>query len=463
MKKFLKWSAGILLILVLVVGGLGVFLYPKIAKWQESMANRAAGTEVLTMAVARDRLVRTVSAPGDIEPRRKVQISARVSAQITELPFKEGDVVREGEIVVRLDDKDLRAALDSARASMRAVEARLEGARASHVNATSEWERQSSLYKTADVSRSSMEDSEVNLRRVESDLRAQEQNVEVARAQVEQAEQAVAYATLAAPMTGRITRLNSEVCETVTGSIQNFGTVIMEIADLSEMLVKAEIDETDVAPVKSGQSARVFINAFPDEVFEGTVETIALQHSFGRDQSKFFATEVLLHLDPEHNIYSGLTANVDVEVETLEGVLKVPSQAVLDKRVDELPAEISGSAEIDKNKTFARVVYVLRDGKAVETPVRIGPSDLTQTAVLAGLADGDEVIIGPWKTLQELEHNKSVRRREPEKTEAPAVAEGQAEPTEAADSAETTDETKKDEKSSDATKADADTDGDASS
>jgi HlyD family secretion protein len=346
---------------------------------------------------------------------------------------------------------------------MRAVEARLEGARASFVNATSEWERQSSLYKTSDVSRSSMEDSEVNLRRVESDLRAQEQNVEVARAEVDRAEQAVAYATLAAPMTGRITKLNSEVGETVTGSIQNFGTVIMEIADLSEMLVKAEIDETDVAPVRAGQSARVFINAFPDEVFEGTVETIALQHSFGRDQSKFFATEVLLHLDPEHNIYSGLTANVDVEVETLEGVLKVPSQAVLDKRVDELPAEISGSAEIDKNKTFARVVYVLKDGKAVETPVRIGPSDLTQTAVLAGISDGDEVIIGPWKILQELEHNKAVRRREPEKTEAPAVAEGEAAPAESADSAETTDEKKKDEKSSDATKADAETDGDASS
>lgn len=420
MKTFLKWFSIILVVFVLVLAGAGAFLYPKIKKMQEQRSGASgAGSEVITVAVEPDRLVRTISAPGDIEPRRKVNISARVSAQIEELPFKEGDFVKKGDIIVRLDDKTLRADLASNEASLKAAEARLEGARASYVNANADWERIDELFKTSDVSKAELDSAEARLRMSESDLDAAEQNVAIAQSGVIRAQENVGYTVIKAPMNGRITRLHSEVGETVTGSVTNFGTVILEMADLTEMLVNAEIDESDIAPVRIGQSARVYINAFDDKVFEGTVESIALQHTLDpSDRSKYYKTEILLHLDPDDQIFAGLTANVDVEVETLEGIIKVPSQAVIDKRIDELPTEISDSDVIDKNKTFARVVYILKDGKAVETPVKIGPSDLTATAVLAGLDSGAEVIVGPWKTLQELNHNKLVHKREKKDAEA---------------------------------------------
>jgi len=412
MKTFFKWFSIILVVFIIVLVAAGAFLFPKIKAMQEKQAGARGGTEVITVAVEPDRLVRTISAPGDIEPRRKVNISARVSAQIEELPFKEGDFVKQGEIIVRLEDKTLKADLASNEAQLRASEARLEGSRASHINAVADWERIDSLYKSSDVSKSELDAVEARLRMSESELAAAEQNVEIARSGVIRAQENVGYTVIKAPMNGRITRLHSEVGETVTGSVTNFGTVILEMADLTEMLVNAEIDESDIAPVRIGQTARVYINAFDDEVFEGTVESIALQHTLDpSDRSKYYKTEILLHLDPDTQIFAGLTANVDVEVETLEGILKIPSQAVIDKRVDELPQEIAESDAVDRNKTFARVVYILEDGKAVETPVKIGPSDLTATAVLAGLSAGAEVIVGPWKTLQELNHNKSVRKR----------------------------------------------------
>lgn len=430
MKTFLKWFFIIALVFVVIVAGAGVFLYPKIKKLQESKAGGQNGAEVITVAVEPDRLVKTISAPGDVEPRRKVNISARVSAQINELPFKEGDFVKEGDVIIRLEDKTLKADLASNEASLKGTEARLEGSRASYINSLSEWERVDSLYKSKDVSKAELDSAEARLRLAESDLRAAEQNVEVAKAGVTRSREAVGYTVIKAPMNGRITRLHSEIGETVTGSVTNFGTVILEMADLTEMLVNAEIDESDIAPVRIGQSARVYINAFDGVVYEGTVESIALQHSIDpSDRSKYYKTEILLHLDDEAQIFAGLTANVDVEVETLEGILKIPSQAVIDKRIDELEPDIAESEVIDKNKTFARVVYVLVEGKAIETPVKIGPSDLTATAVLAGLDPGAEVIVGPWKTLQELNHNKSVHKREAKSEEGEGAEEESGTPT----------------------------------
>jgi HlyD family secretion protein len=418
MKSFLKWFFIIFLVFVVVLVIAGVALFPKIKKMQESRAGGQNGAEVITVSVEPDRLVRTISAPGDIEPRRKVNISARVSAQITQIPFEEGDYVKEGDVIVRLEDKSLKADLASNEASLKGAEARLEGSRASYINAVADWERIDSLYKSNDVSKAELDAAEARLRMSESDLNATEQNVEVARAGVTRSFENVGYTVIRAPMNGRITRLHSEVGETVTGSVTNFGTVILEMADLTEMLVNAEIDESDIAPVRIGQTARVYINAFDGQIFEGTVESIALQHTIDpTDRSKYYKTEILLHLDADTQIFAGLTANVDVEVETLEGILKIPSQAVIDKRVDELPTEISDSQVIDKNKTFARVVFVFKDGKAVETPVKIGPSDLTATAVLAGIESGAEVIVGPWKTLQELNHNKAVHKRKPKEAE----------------------------------------------
>ncbi len=412
--RILKWVVGIGLVILLVVGGAGVFLYPKIKAAITERAGAGAGREVRVEPVSRGRIVRTVSAPGEIEPRRKVSISARVSAQISALPFEEGDVVQAGDLVVRLEDKEFIAALESAQASLKAEEARLEGSRASHVNAVAEWERQKSLFETADVSRSALDSAEAELRRMESNLKAAEHGIEVARARVVQAEENLRYTTIETPINGRVTRLNAEVGEiVVTGTMNNAGTVILEVADLSRMLMRAQVDESDVALVSPGQTARVFINAYPDETFEGTVERIALQLTRPPGNANpYYETEIELHLAEGRTILSGLTANVDIEIETVEGIMLAPSQAVVDLRVDELPPEVSTSSVADLNKTFARAVYVVRDGKARATLVKTGSSDLTKTAILEGVAEGDQIIVGPWTAINEIKHNDQVRLME---------------------------------------------------
>ena len=406
--KIVKWLFGAFLIVLLVGGSLAVFVGPKI---QEAMNSSGGptGPEVQVEAVEAGRIVRAVSAPGDIEPRRKVQLSARISAQIIELPFEAGQDVKAGDIVVRLDDKDLLAALDAANARLAGNEAQLDGANASYVNASLEWERVSKLYETNDAPKTEVDNAEADLRRAEANLASAEHAVTGSEADVARAQENLKYTTIRTPIDGRVTVLNAEVGEiVVTGTMNNAGTVIMEIADLSEMLVRAQIDEIDIARVEEGQNAQIFINAYPDITFEGTVSRIALQSQRSVGSTKFFDTEVRVHVG-EQSLYSGLSATVDIETETAEGVLIVPSQAVMDKRTDELDRDVRDQPEINSDKAFTPIVFVYNDGEAHARAVEVGFSDLTRTSILAGLEPGDQVIVGPWSQLQQLSHKADVR------------------------------------------------------
>lgn len=429
----LKWVLALGFLAAIILGGAGVFLYPKIKEALANIQGVEAGTEVRTEQVTRDRLVRTVSAPAQILPGNDVNISARVSARIVELLVDPGDEVEKGQLLARLEDRDYQAALDSAQARFRAEEAMLDGARARYRNAVSEWERIESLYDSGDVSRAEYDATEAELRSAESNLRAAEQNVEVARAQVTEAEENLSYTVITSPIDGYATRVNSKVGEAVLGTFQNVGTTIMTLADFSEIIVKAEVDESDIAKIRAGQTARIYINAFEDEQFEGTVKLIDLLKTTSRTGSDVFEVDILLHTDGDRQFYSGLTASAEIEVETLEGVLTVPSQSVADVRVEELPRDIVRSSDaIDPNKTFARVVYRVKDGEAVATPVKVGPSDLRTTAILAGLEEGEEVITGPYRALIDMKHGQAVR---PERDDEADAAES-ARPVVAADEAD---------------------------
>jgi len=431
--QILKWFLGALVTLLVIALGVGVFLGPQL---RELLSQDAAlsGPEVRTQAAERGRIVRSVSAPGDIEPRSKVQISARTSAQIESLPFDEGDLVKAGDVVVRLDDRDLLASLDAARARLRGEQARLEGARAAYINANLEWERVVQLFESADVPKSEVDQAEANLRSAESNLNAATHAVAGAEAEVARTEQQLNYTTIRSPIDGRVTVLNAEVGEiVVTGTMNNAGTVIMEIADLSEMLVRAQVDEIDIARVESGQPALVYVNAYPEEPFEGEVRRIRLQSQRDTSGAKFYDTEVAVFMG-DRPLYAGLSATVDIEVEAAEGVILAPTQAVIDKRTEELPVEVRNSPYARRDKTFTPVVYVLSDGKALARPVDVGFSDLTRTSILAGLEPGEEVIVGPWSELQKLEHEKSVRREAPAENEDDAAGEPEPAESEAATS-----------------------------
>lgn len=392
-------------------------------------------------------LTEFVSSPGEVEPRRKVEISAKVSARVLELPYREGDTVTAGDptanppvppsVLVRLDSKDLESQLNAAKASynaqasqLEADKARLAGQKAdlSRIDATLEqakkdYERQKGLLASNDISQQAYDQAKVrvdeltaqresmlqNIGAAERSLESAGHQLEAAKARIDQAKDALSYTTILSPIDGTVTRLNAEVGEVVVyGTMNNPGTVIMEVADLSQMIVAAQADEMDIAKIKVGQKAKIHIQAYPDMVFDGEVISTALAQSttasYQRGGIKYYRTEVLI--DPNGmRIRSGFNADVDIETQTYKDAMKIPSQAILSREVEGLPKEIRDklSAE-DKRKTYTTVVFRLIDGKAVVTPIKMGASDMTHTIITSGLTADDRVVVGPFKVLEQIKH-----------------------------------------------------------
>jgi HlyD family secretion protein len=410
---------------VIVLVGVGLAMFNNSARsggfgWQKQPQT----TAVRVFLVEEQELIESISAPGEIVPHTKVDISAQTMARIIELPFRQGDDVKAGDIVVRLDDRDLAAALESARARrdgemyrLQADHARLLSLQTSLVLARRTLERQQSLYESNDISRSALDEAEQRVEDLEAQLQASEHSISqtesalaAANAEIRRAEEALRNTIIESPISGRVTKLNAEVGEmVVTGTMNNPGTVIMTIADLSRMMMEARVSEHDIAGVSVGQPAKVYIIAYPDRVFEGTVSNIALQRTGSPDGTGHFETEIDITLDGQTLLRSGLNANADIEIGSHHGIV-VPSQAIVDRLMDDLPLDaLRDDSILDRTKLAARVVYRVVDGKALATPVRIGASDLTHTLVTAGLNVGDEIIIGPYKVLAEIKHNDPVR------------------------------------------------------
>lgn len=436
--KVIKYVCLTLGVVVLLGVGVGVFFAKGMIERYELQQVAEKGTEVQTIIAEKGSLTRVVSAPGRVEARNSVNITSRVSAKINELLYEAGDLVSEGDVVARLDSKDVEATLEAAEARLQADEASLRssqatleaersslaGLKAQLDRAVADFERTQMLYESGDVSeqqldadRALMEQREADYHSRVASLKGAEANVEaararvaVSRAEVSRARENVDFTVIRSPIDGVITRVDAREGEVALGTIQNVGSTVMVIADLSEMLVMAEIPETDVNRIKEGQSARVSINGFPDERFDGTLRKMSLESQAGSDGTNIFRAEIVLHLE-ERRMFAGLTANVDIEVETLDGLIVVPSQAVLDKRIDTLPREIRDESKVlDMERTYAQVVFV-RDASSTARlrPVKVEASNLRQTGISAGIEVGDEVIIGPFRNLQDLEHGEGVR------------------------------------------------------
>ncbi len=376
----------ILIVLILVVlGGAGaVFAGGAFRGMAEP-----EGTAVRMEPVKAGTLVETVSAPGTVEPISKVDISAEVSARIVEIPFPEGKRVTKGAVVLRLDDRDLKAALaatesrrDGERFRMEAEKARIEGPLQSLANARQNMERQQKLFDTGDVSRGALDDAITKVRDLEAQVLASrntitviEKSLATAEAQIEQAKEALRKTVVVSNIDGIITQLNAEVGElVVVGTMNNPGTKIMTIADLSRMQLAGKVTESDIAKVAEGQAAEVRVIAYKNRVFKGTVTEVALQRTTEKDGTGYFKVEVLLDLEGDQ-LFSGVGGNVDIVIGTHQGLV-LPSQAIVERKVDDLPADVRDRPEVASGRKTTPVVFRVVDGKAMATPVETGASNL---------------------------------------------------------------------------------------
>lgn len=414
-----KWLLGVFLLLVVAcgVGGYVFVSSPAFGEMKKKFSGGGKITEVRLETVEKGVLIRSVSAPGSVEAKRGVKISAQVSAKIVKIHFRPGMSVQANDEIVTLDSRDMQASLESAQASKAGEEARLEGAVAMLARAKSDWERQTGLVATKDVSASVLEVSRAQYLQAESTLKSIRSSIAIAEANIRRVERDKENTVIKSPIDGIVTALYMEEGEQVLGTFNNAGTVIMEIADLSTMIVKARVDESTINPVVEKQHARVYINMYPDAKFSGTVTLVGLKNLTDKDGTRYVEVEILLESTNGQQLRTGLTANVDIEVQTLADVLKIPSQAVVDRRVDDLPKSVlegSGRDLIDKTRPFTRVVYIIEDGKAIAVPVSVGPSDLTHTIINAGLKENDRVVAGPFKVLVDLKDNKEITEQKKE-------------------------------------------------
>jgi len=355
-----------------------------------------------------------VTATGKVKAQADVEISADVMGRIEELPVKEGDKVTEGQLLVTIDDKSRRMDVAQAKGS-------LLSAKSGRDNAKLELDREEQLYKKGLSSQARMDVVQNNYDQAEA-------QVQVYQASYDRAIDQLNKCTIKAPMNGIITKLNSEKGENVViGTMNNAGTVIMTISDLSAMEIEAEVDETDIARVSLDQKVKITLDAFPDTTFDGKVIQIGNSPKSatfgGSDQITNFIVKILI-LDEVENIKPGMTASVDITTNEKNGIVKVPAGAIV-MRPEGTGQEKTGSAEggettsadqrmpgIEKEKDIDGI-FKVADGKTKFVPVKLGIRDQQYVEITEGVAEDDSVITGPYRLLRTLKHDVPVNPQKP--------------------------------------------------
>ncbi len=338
-----------------------------------NLTRKETGEKVDTKEATFGSILSQVSATGELKAKAQVNLQAQVMGVIEKLYVGEGDWVDQGDLLLELDRGRYRAQMVLARS--RYTQAKLSHARVD------------SLYARKLVS--------------EEQYEASRAAYEMAKAQYEEAEDSYAKTSVRAPIAGTVAKVNVEEGETVIlGTMNNLGTVIMVIADMSRMEAIVEVDETDVVSLHIGQHADIKVDAFPDTTFAGTVTKVGympLQNllSTGVEGVDFEVEVTIDSTMPE--LRPGMTVSVDITTASLDSVLVVPIQAV-------------GRREIEEEER--ETVFVVEEGKAKLKPVRTGKSSDTDIEITEGLDPGEHVITGPYKLLSKLKDGRKVAPKE---------------------------------------------------
>jgi HlyD family secretion protein len=442
--------------IALVVAGLGtVAIFKK----------REPVVTVQTEKVARRTLTEIVSANGKIQPVVQVKISPEVSGEIIELPLKEGQCVQKGDRIVRIKPDFYIAQRNQAEAGYKSSVASKATAEANLRKAEAEFRRNQDLYRIKLISDSVFDEVLASYDVAKAQLTNSEHQVEMSHASLASAEDALDKTTIVSPLTGTISKLNSEVGERVLGTVQNIGTEIMTVADLNEMEARVDIGETDIVLISPGQSVRLEVDAFKDRKFSGVVTEIAnsskgaalsssgMGGATSQEATKF---EVKIRIKEKTSFRPGMSVTAEIETRYRTNVLAVPIASVTTRlpkekgktaegktvALDDPPAtpsltaraksgdgqtnaavagtnapgvEGTNAAKADKKAAKPiEVVFLVEGGRAKMVPVRIGVSDDNYWEVTEGLQEGQEVVSGGFRAIsRDLDDGKRIKKGPP--------------------------------------------------
>lgn len=437
-SKWWLWGGIILLVLLISFAAIKARQKPK---------GEAVETELVKLRTIRE----TVSASGKIFPEKEVKISSDVSGEIVELFVKEGDSVKVGQVLARIDPEAYASAVERAAASVSSSKselarslssiensrAQIEQTKAQLDNAKKIHERNIKLFKDGVISAQDFESSEANVAQLEATLkssqasyRASEQsaksaeyNVASSEASLKEIRTSLSRTTIKSPTNGIISKLNVEKGERVVGTIQMTGTEMMRIANFNSMEVQVEVSENDILRVSLGDTASIEVDAYLDKTFKGVVSEIASSANTPAGATSVQLTSdqvtnfiVKIRIMPESYIglsqtmpfRPGMSATVDINTQTEFNVISVPLQAVTTREDD---TKKDSSLTKEDRKPF-EVVFVTEADTAKMVKVKTGIQDNEFIQVVEGLSEGEKIITGPYSTVsRKLKNGLRVQAR----------------------------------------------------
>jgi HlyD family secretion protein len=356
---------------------------------------RVRGTSAVEVEVEKlePRVIQSsVLASGKLVHEEEVKLTTEEIGRVTAIYVAEGQKVKRGELVLQIDDQRLKAAVEQQQASVRMQEIAIQRQQLQVENLRTQWERQRALNERKLVNEDAFTTATNNLKIADVDLMSSKEQLEQARALLDQQEDRLSKTRVYAPIDGTITTLDIKVGETAIASSTNIpGSSLMTIANPASIQTEVNVDEADIANVEIGQKAQVVAIAYPDKPVDGVVESIAVSAKVATgQQGQSFAIKIRL-LEPDKiTLRPGMTCRAEIFTATKGGVLAAPIQAIL---VDENLA----------TDAVTRDVFVNRNGRAVKTSVQVGIADDTYQEIVSGLSPGDEVVTGPDRVLRALD------------------------------------------------------------
>jgi len=409
-RKKLLWILGLLLIAVIVITII-------VSSKKEVLVT------VQTEKVARRNISQLVTATGKIQSETEVDISAEVSGEIISLPYKEGDEVRKGALIVKIKQDAYTPQIQEQDAAIRVAESNLKTNEVTLQRYQLELDRIKQLYDKGLATTSELDNAQNTLDQTLAQINTNRAQVNQQRTGLSRIRYDISKTTIYSPIDGTVTQLNNETGEKVLGTISNQGSDIMTISDLAKMECQVEVGETDVTLVNIGDTANIEIDAFPDKIFQGYVYEIAnTAKSTGataQDQVVNFIVKIRI-INNDVDLRPGMSCTVDIEVENRNDVLSVPIQSVTTREefkengigADMENENLKRDSEEKQNKKIKpkEIVFIVDNNTSKKENVKTGISDDSYIEITEGVQEGQEVIKGSFKAItKELEDGTKVK------------------------------------------------------
>lgn len=405
---------------IAVIGGVAVLL---LLVWLSIRSGGGdKGAKVYASKAEKKPIARTVKASGQVDPRVKVNISAHVIGKIEKLFVKEGDTVTDGQPFLQLERQAYLSARDGAAAQREIERSRMRQADIALADAKLKFDRMRRLVADKIASAEQLEGVELQHNSALQQLEQARQGLMQAEANLLRTEDELRKTTIYSPLAGKVIALNAEQGEVVvSGTMNNPGSVIGTIADLSEILVEVDVDENEIVFVRVDQAARILVDAIGDHEYSGRVVEIGSSGFTKPAQPDvtFFKVKVLID-QPDDSLRPGMSARAEIKTEARTDAVVVPIQSVVERK----PVDDKGKVEEDEDEV--KVVFVIESGKVRQKPVKTGISDATNVELISGVEEGAEVASGPYRALKALKDGQKVQVVEAGKAEVERSSKGGA-------------------------------------